>query len=172
MGGQENAMLATMMFMLTDTTDSRGLAALSLGSFILVVITVLHGGGLTRIIRHYKALSQRLLDRRRSRFHAGVVFAWTTYLILMLHIIEVCIWAAILTGLHLTPDMHDAIYFCANSYTTLGLGDVLVPHAWREISPIMAMSGLFTFGFSTAVLFNLVGDQEALIEKLRAQHRT
>src|SRR5450631_241738 len=147
-------MFATMIFMLRDPSEFTGLAALSLGSLILVLITLFHGGGLSRIIRHYKSLSNHLLERRRSHFHAGVIFGWTTYLILMLHLIEVCVWATILIVLHLTPDIHDAIYFCANSYTTLGLGDVLVPHAWREISPIMAMSGLFTFGFTTSVLFN------------------
>ena len=164
-------MFAAMIFMARDAADNKGLAALSLGSFVLVLITLFHGGGLTRIIRHYKWLSDRLLERRRGRFHAGVIFGWTTYLILMLHIIEVCVWAAILNVLHLTPDLHDAIYFCANSYTTLGLGDVLVPHAWREISPIMAMSGLFTFGFTTSVLFNLVGEQETLLGKLKASHK-
>ena len=164
-------MLATMIFTNRDGSGATGLAALTLGSIVLVLITLFHGGGLSRIIRHYKSLSNRLLERRRGLFHASVILGWTTYLILMLHIIEVCGWAAILNILHLTPDLHDAIYFCANSYTTLGLGYVLVPHAWREISPIMAMSGLFTFGYTTSVLFNLVGEQEILVEKLRSQRK-
>src|SRR5664279_917795 len=164
-------MLATMILITGDASGTKGLAALSLGSLVLVVITLFHGKGLTSIIRHYKSLSNTLLEKRRGHLHANAIFGWITYLILMLHIIEVCIWATILNVLHLTPDLHDAIYFCANSYTTLGLGDVLVPHAWREISPIMAMSGLFTFGFTTGVLFNLVGEQEALIQKLRSQRK-
>jgi hypothetical protein len=144
-----------------------GLEALILGSFVLVMMMLFHGVGLNRIIRQYKARAGTLLELQRSRWFAGCLFGWTTFLILSLHMIEVITWAAILNILGLTPDLHDSIYFCANSYTTLGLGDVLVPHAWREISPIMAMSGLFTFGFTTSVLFNLVGEHNALIEKLR-----
>jgi hypothetical protein len=37
---------------------------------------------------------------------------------------------------------------------------------WRELGPMMAISGLFTFAWTTGVMFNVVGYQRELIEQL------
>jgi hypothetical protein len=65
--------------------------------------------------------------------------------------------------------MGDAVYFCADSYTTLGEADMMLPASWRELSPIMAISGLFTLGWTTTVMFSIVGDHHDLIEDRRMQ---
>ena len=44
---------------------------------------------------------------------------------------------------------------------------MLLPADRRELSPIMAISGLFTFGWTTSVMFNIVGDHRHLLEGLR-----
>ena len=44
------------------------------------------------------------------------------------------------------------------SYTTLGEGNVSLPPDWRLIGPMIAMSGLFTFGWTCSVLVSIMTD--------------
>ena len=42
------------------------------------------------------------------------------------------------------------------AYTTLGEGAVSLPEPWLLIGPIIAMSGLFTFGWTASVLVGIM----------------
>jgi hypothetical protein len=44
------------------------------------------------------------------------------------------------------------------SYTTLGEGSVELPERWRLIGPIIAISGLFTFGWTGSLLVSIMTD--------------
>jgi hypothetical protein len=61
----------------------------------------------------------------------------------------------------------DAMYFCANTYTTLGAGSVDIDKNWRYITPIIAISGLFTFAWTTSALVNVVASNGRLLEQLK-----
>jgi hypothetical protein len=61
---------------------------------------------------------------------------------------------------------YDAIYFCANAYTTLGYGSVDLEAHWRLISPIIGISGLFTFAWTTSALIDVVSSHRQLIDQL------
>jgi hypothetical protein len=71
-----------------------------------------------------------------------------------------------LTQLGLVPDGRTSLYFTANSYTTLGYGGMPLSFGWRELGPMMAISGLFTFAWTTGVMFNVVGYQRELTDQL------
>ena len=43
---------------------------------------------------------------------------------------------------------------------------MILPFDWRELSPIMAISGLFTFGWTTGEMFDIVGQQRELVADL------
>jgi hypothetical protein len=45
--------------------------------------------------------------------------------------------------------------FAANNYTALGYGNIL-PMGWGMLAPIIAISGLFTFGWTGSVLVSMV----------------
>ena len=94
----------------------------------------------------------------------------TILLILILHITEACIWGVVLNKLGLIQNLRDSIYFSANTYTTIGYGLMILPFDWRELSPIMAMSGLFTFAWTTGEMFNIAQSQHKLVAEL-AEHR-
>jgi len=83
-----------------------------------------------------------------------------------LHIVEVLIWAFALNVMGLIAHTYDAIYFCANSYTTLGMGKVDVGDHWRIISPIIGISGLFTFAWTTSALVDVVASNRRLLNLL------
>ena len=48
-------------------------------------------------------------------------------------------------------------FFVANTYTTLGYGNFVLPTERNMLAPIIAMSGLFTFGWTGSVLVGFVG---------------
>jgi hypothetical protein len=80
--------------------------------------------------------------------------------------VEVFIWAFAISHVGFIKHANDAIYFCANCYTTLGLGKVDVEEHWKIISPIIGISGLFTFAWTTSALVDIVASNRRLIERL------
>ena len=64
---------------------------------------------------------------------------------------------------------HAPGFHCAclrRSYTTLGYGTVDLEAQWRNISPIIGISGLFTFAWTTSALVDVVASHRQLIEQL------
>ena len=48
------------------------------------------------------------------------------------------------------------IYFAFVNYTTLGYGDVTPVLRWNLLGPMTAMNGVLMFGWSTAVIFEVL----------------
>jgi len=145
------------------------LAALGIGAIILVMLVLFHGLGLHRILVNFKRTELRLRVGRPHLGRAGFLFGWAVFLMLSLHIAEIAAWAYALIILGLIVRPADALYFCANAYTTLGYGTVdLGPH-WRTISPIIAISGLFTFAWTTSSLVSIVTSYLKLVEQLEVE---
>lgn len=84
---------------------------------------------------------------------------------------EIWLWAGLLYGGGLVQDIHRSVYFSANSYTTLGMGNMALPQSWHELSPMIAISGLFTFAWATSEMFNIVGNQHELVAELTAKRK-
>jgi Ion channel len=141
---------------------------LGLGSVMLIIITLIHGAGLDWIVGRFDRRSQKLETRRRSPHLASLVFSFAILLMLFLHIMELAIWGLVLNLSGLVPNLRDSVYFSANTYTTIGYGKMILPENWRELSPIIAISGLFTFAWTTGQMFELVGRRRSLTVKLAA----
>jgi hypothetical protein len=142
-------------------------AVFGIGGAMLVVIMLIHGFGLDQIIGRYKAMAARMRKEDRHPRLAVFIFAGTILLMLMLHSVEIWIWTVLLYGGGLVENVHRAAYFSANAYTTLGMGDMVLPHNWHELSPMIAISGLFAFAWTTSEIFNIVGDQRELVMELK-----
>jgi Ion channel len=80
----------------------------------------------------------------------------TTVSVLMLaHFAEVLVWALTYALGGVAPPGTDLIYFAFVNYTTLGYGDV-TPVDWHLLGPMTAMNGVLLFGWSTAVIFEVL----------------
>lgn len=148
------------------------LKVLAFGGAMLVIILLLHGAGLDRIVARYK---RKVDTYRRRDIHpqlATLIFASAILLMLLLHVIEAGVWGVVLQKVGLISSLRDSIYFSANTYTTIGYGKMILPEDWRELSPIMAISGLFTFAWTTGELFSIVGQQRELVAALREKRQT
>jgi hypothetical protein len=80
----------------------------------------------------------------------------TIAVLMAAHTIEVFVWAAAYLIFGAAPAEADLGYFAFVNYTTLGYGDVLPVERWRLLGPITAMNGMLLFGWSTAVIFEVL----------------
>jgi len=148
------------------------LEVLGFGSVMLLIIVLIHGAGLDRILDHYERRSEVYRLRFRHPYLATSIFAVTILLMLFLHVFEICVWGVALNRTGLITSVRDSMYFSANTYTTIGYGLMILPYNWRELSPLMAISGLFTFAWTTGELFGIVDRQRRLVKDLAAQRKT
>ncbi|KSV64647.1 hypothetical protein N183_34765 [Sinorhizobium sp. Sb3] len=86
------------------------------------------------------------------------MLAVTIAALALLHFAETLIWALPLYERAIIPSMRDSYYYVLESYTTLGEGNVTLPDRWRLLGPIIAMSGLFTFGWTGSILVSIMTD--------------
>jgi ion channel len=146
--------------------EFKPLAALGIGALVLVFLALTHGVGLHWILLQQRRGERRLRAGRPRVLAASFLFAWSVFLMLDLHLVEILIWAFVLNHMGLIVHAYDAIYFCANGYTTLGMGKMDVEEHWRLISPIIGISGLFTFAWTTSALVDVVASNRRLLEQL------
>jgi hypothetical protein len=65
--------------------------------------------------------------------------------------VGVWIWAVAYYWLGAFPTLEQSVYFSIVAYTTLGLGDVVLPQAWRILSGMEAANGFINFGLLCAL---------------------
>jgi hypothetical protein len=80
----------------------------------------------------------------------------TVSVLMMAHASEVIVWSLAYAIIGAAPAGVDVVYFAFVNYTTLGYGDVVPVEGWRLIGPITAMNGVLLFGWSTAVIFEVL----------------
>jgi hypothetical protein len=130
-------------------------ADLLFGGAMMVFIVLVHAAGVRAVTTHVLRRTQAIMQRP-SRWQADLLMASIVFMLLALHVTEMFFWAAALVYSNLVPDWRAAGFFAGNTYTTVGYGTFILPNGWRMLAPIIAMSGLFTFGWSGSVLVDFV----------------
>lgn len=138
-----------------------------LGTLILIVIIFVHGVGIRTINQRFSK-SWIHMDSATPHWRINVLLAFTIGSLAVLHFAETLLWAAPVSLIGLIPSMRDSYYFVLESYTTLGEGTVGLPDRWRLIGPIIAMSGLFTFGWTGSILVSIMTEFGKL-DRIRAK---
>ena len=137
---------------------------IALATLFLAIVIGIHGVCLGRISKFFSTHIARQTPQS-PRWHAGLLTAVTIGLIVALHFAETHLWALTLVQAGLISGYRDAYFYVLEAYTTLGEGSVYMPDGYRLISPIIALTGLFTFGWSTSVLVYIVGQVGRLHEE-------
>lgn len=138
---------------------------------ILTVVILVHGVGVRLVYRHFTRTWERS-SRRDSAFHYNVIVSAAAASLAALHLLVTLMWALPIFASGLIPNLRDSYFFVLENYTTLGDDTVSLPKAWRLIGPVIAISGLFNFGWTASVFVNMMHDvgTKDRAEARREQH--
>src|SRR5882724_6533269 len=92
----------------------------------------------------------------RPRLHLMGVMVAIALVLMLAHMIEIVVWSLSYALVGAAPAGNDLLYFAFVNYTTLGYGDVTPVKAWQLLGPMAAMNGILMFGWSAAVLFEVL----------------
>jgi hypothetical protein len=125
-------------------------AKLVFALLLMALCVAIHAIGLTAAVRWLRryALSQH------SWFvqSVGLLIAFAAWAI-VLHLLQIVVWAAFYVLEHGMPDLPTALYFSAVTYTTTGYGDLVLPPEWRLVGGVEALTGILMCGLSTGFFF-------------------
>ena len=91
-----------------------------------------------------------------GRLAVIIVMVATVSILMIAHTLEVMVWALAYQVADAAPPTARLVYFAFVNYTTLGYGDVIPVERWQLLGPIAAMNGILMFGWSTAVIFEVL----------------
>lgn len=140
-----------------------------LWGIILVAVTlIVHGFGMILTLLISGTLKSRFAHS--TGFLKGIsILILTSWVITLIHIFEVMIWAAFFQWKHCFPNYSTAGYFAFLQYTTVG-SSLDLPQNWRLLGGMIATAGLIGFAWSTAVLMTLA--QEFQDQQMQRFQRT
>ncbi|GGI19821.1 potassium channel family protein [Bradyrhizobium guangdongense] len=124
------------------------------GSFVSAINIMIHAIVTVGAIGIARAAGLR--HTGRPRLHLMAVMVATAAVLMLAHTLEALVWALAYLMLGAAPIGSDLLYFAFVNYTTLGYGDITPVQAWRLTGPMTAMNGILLFGWSTAVLFEVL----------------
>lgn len=132
------------------------------GGVSLANITI-HALVMTTVVRIARAASERQISYP-SLFLIAVMIP-TVSVLMITHAVEVIVWSLVYWTVEAAPPGANLTYFAFVNYTTLGYGDILPARDWRLLGPITAMNGVLLFGWSTAIIFEVLRKALARIGK-------
>lgn len=128
----------------------------------LIGITLLAVAG--AILVHYEGLRQinlRVIRSRRRASHHLMLYA--SYMVVLLHLVEILIFAAAFHYLKQIPGMgylhdahphfYDSFYFSAMVFSSIGLGDLYPIGPIRLLTGIEGLVGLLLIGWSVSFTY-------------------
>jgi hypothetical protein len=128
---------------------------LLVGTLVSVINIGIHA--LVTVVAIWIARSAGLRKPVRPHPHLMGVMMATAAVLQVAHTLEVLVWAWTYHIVDATvASGGDLLYFAFVNYTTLGYGDIVPVQEWRLIGPLTAMNGLLLFGWSAAVLFEVL----------------
>ena len=76
-----------------------------------------------------------------------------TWTLLLIHLVEIAVWALFYLWAGCLPDAESAFYFSGVTYATVGYGDVVLQKPWRMLGPVEGLTGILMCGLSTGLFF-------------------
>ncbi|WP_395711972.1 potassium channel family protein [Reyranella sp.] len=130
------------------------LLQLLVGIVTSAICIVIHATVMTIVVRVAPRVAARTASPPALMLTTTMVA--TVGVLMLAHMLEVAVWAGTYTVIGAAPVEADALYFAFVNYTTLGYGDVVPVERWRLLGPATAMCGVLLFGWSTAVIFEVL----------------
>ena len=120
---------------------------------LMALCVTVHAAGLTAALGWMKR-RPALMD---ARFWPATwllirIAGWTV----LMHLLQIALWAFFYAWKQGMPDLHSAFYFSAVTYTTTGYGDLVLPKEWQLVGGVEALTGILMCGLSKGFFFAFV----------------
>jgi len=138
------------------------------GSLLVAFTLTIHGFGLHWTLRSSNAFRTRFEQRPSFALGLGRLIL-ASWMVTLVHLIEVVMWAGFFQWQHCFVNFSTAAYFALMDYTTVG-SDYHLPQNWRLLEGMLATAGLLGFAWSTGVLLTLA--QQFQDRQLRPAERS
>ena len=126
-----------------------------IGSFLIILTTGIHAGGMVlaiKTLRSEKGFLNQRLHLKRQFYSVGAI----VLIMFFVSLIEVLVWAVTFLLLNAIDGFEQALYFSMVTFTTLGYGDVTLEEQWRLLASFEAANGIIMFGWTTAIVMAAV----------------
>jgi hypothetical protein len=125
-----------------------------MGGTVSICNIIIHALIMTAVVRASQATAARAASR--PNLLLVTVMVATASVLMVAHTCEIMVWAMAYRLVDAVPNSTDHLYFAFVNYTTLGYGDIVPVERWRLLGPMTAMNGVLLFGWSTAVIFEVL----------------
>lgn len=124
------------------------------GAAVSVCNIAIHAFLMAAVI--WAARTAGAITTSRQSLRLITIMIATVSFLMAAHFAEILVWSWAYAIAGAAPKGTDLIYFAFVNYTTLGYGDVTPVERWQLLGPITAMNGVLMFGWSTAVIFEVL----------------
>jgi len=124
------------------------------GTLVSAITIGIHA--LVTIVAVSIARTAGLRPMARPRLHLMGVMIATAAVLQIAHTLEILVWAGAYAVVQAAAPGSGLLYFAFVNYTTLGYGDITPVREWRLVGPLTAMNGVLLFGWSAAILFEVL----------------
>jgi hypothetical protein len=143
----------TIYFLQTEPIYVISFEEIFWGALLVAITMAIHIFGMLMVLRINVYLKSRL-DKKTGLLSGLVPIMFASCFILLIHLIEVIVWAAYFYWKGAFPNVSIAYYFALNEYTTVG-SKFSLPLQLRLLEGIISSAGLLAFALSTGILFRL-----------------
>ena len=130
------------------------LVQILVGASVSALNIVIHALLTVSTIGAVRSLASR--DTLHPWLRLMAIMIATVLVLMAAHTLEVFVWSVAYAITNAAPENADLTYFAFVNYTTLGYGDITPVARWRLLGPMTAMNGVLLFGWSTAVIFEVL----------------
>lgn len=130
------------------------LRQIAVGIAISLPNIAVHAMAMVAIIRVARGTAAKWISLPTLRLSAVMIA--TVSVLMAAHMCEIAVWSLGYAIVGVAPEGADRLYFAFVNFTTLGYGDIVPVPRWRLLGPMTAMNGVLLFGWSTAVIFEVL----------------
>lgn len=125
-----------------------GIILVSLSVFIQVTVTLL-------VLKLFLRMS-RWGASSHNYWKRAFVLTCLILIVISDHLVQIHVWGSVFYFLSYFTDFWRSQYFAAQTYTTLGYGNILLPPERSMLAGWLALTGLLMIGWSTALFAYLI----------------
>ena len=134
-------------------------------TFFTIIVHALVLNTIIEAVRRYLSLG------RAGAFLRDLTLVMNAMLLALAgHFVEIALWALSFVLCGEFSNFATALYYSADTYTTLGDSTIVLSARWRLLGPLEAADGMLMFGITTALIFAVI--QRLVEAKLGEQRDT